>query len=305
MRFLTVTLNPAIDLVGRVDTLTLGEVNSIQTLSQHPAGKGINVALVLAKLGNDVTATGLMGEEHRSLFENFLTRHQVKADFVSLDGRVRTNVKITQGNDTTDLNFSGFEVSESAWQQLKKKSQTWAKDYDCVALCGSLPRGVSAQMFGEFCQSLTDQGVKWCLDTSGEALKAGIKAKPFLIKPNHEELQAIAPHTLHEDDFIPFAQTLNQQGIEKVLLSMGEKGACLVTSKEILHAKAPCKKVVSSTGAGDSLLGSFLSYTFNHDHIDALKQAVLIASLVVENAGIDWQGDALIERQNELHFSFI
>lgn len=302
MRFLTVTLNPAIDLVGVTEILRIGDVNSIKTLSQHPAGKGINVAQVLRKLDVQVTATGFLGWENVGVFQQLFQENQINDEFIYLDGQTRTNIKITSAGDTTDLNFTGFQVSPEQWALFCERSQDWHERFDCVLICGSLPQGVSAEMFAEWCHELTRQGVHWVLDTSKAALKLAVAAKPILIKPNSEELQVLAgctPVTTIEDQ-CRLAKKLCQEYTQYVLLSSGDKGAYLVSryNDEIYHAILPCKKVVSTTGAGDSLLASFIAYFLDkHSDIEvALKHAVVIATLVVESSGIDWQSDEVKKR---------
>lgn len=309
MRFLTVTLNPAIDLVGATETLRIGDVNSIKTLSQHPAGKGINVAQVLRKLGVQVTATGFLGWENVGAFQQLFKEKQISDEFIYIDGQTRTNIKITSGNDTTDLNFTGFYVSPDQWALFCERSQDWHERFDCVLICGSLPQGVSAEMFTAWCQQLTQQGVHWVLDTSKAALKSAVTAKPILIKPNSEELQVLAGNSklTTVEEQCRLAKKLCQDYTQYVLLSGGEKGAYLISrhNDEIYHAVLPCKKVVSTTGAGDSLLGSFIAFFLNkHEDIEvALKHAVVIATLVVESSGIDWQSKDVKSRLPLVQFS--
>ena len=302
MRFLTVTLNPAIDLVGKTETLRIGDVNSIKTLSQHPAGKGINVAQVLRKLGVPVTATGFLGWENVGAFQQLFQEEQINDEFIYIDGQTRTNIKITSNDDTTDLNFTGFYVSPEQWALFCERSQDWHERFDCVLICGSLPQGISAEMFTQWCHQLTQQGVHWGLDTSKSALKLAITAKPILIKPNSEELQVLAGNTKLATikDQCRLAKELCQEYTQYVLLSSGDKGAYLISrhNDEIYHAVLPCRKVVSTTGAGDSLLASFITFFLDkHEDIDvALKQAVVIATLVVESSGIDWQPEDVKDR---------
>lgn len=309
MRFLTVTLNPAIDLVGETQVLQLGGVNRIQTLSHHPAGKGINVAYVLARLGANVVATGFLGEENADIFRTFFQQNHIEDKFIYLAGKTRTNIKITQGKDTTDLNFSGFRVPLSAWQALCQQSLTWHQFFDCVVICGSLPQGVSPEMFAQWCESLTVQGVRWVLDSSQLALKLAVKAQPFLLKPNNEELQILSSNsaTLTCSQQFALAQSLCQGNTQFLLLSKGEKGAFLFRQNhnEILHARLVCPKVISTTGAGDSLLASFLFFALQEkkDLTDALKYATTIATLVVEQAGLDWQSSLLSTRLTQVAFS--
>ena len=307
MRYLTVTLNPAIDLVGLASQLVIGEVNKIQTQGSTPAGKGINVAQILKLFDCDVTATGFLGEENAQIFEHFLQQKGIPQTFIKVPGKTRTNIKITVQQETTDFNFSGFSVSEKAWQTLVTASQNWSKEYDFVIISGSLPQGITPNMFSDWCHSLTSQKLRWALDTSGEALQAGISAKPFLVKPNQEELRGLDVNgrksTSLENDFL-VAKELCHQGIQQVLLSCGAQGAYLIdaSKEDILHARGFCNKVVSTVGAGDSLLATYLAQLgFSHSPIDGLKMATAVSSLIVEQAtSLSWTPEALNMRLEEI-----
>lgn len=310
MRFLTVTLNPAIDLVGETDELHIGGVNPIRPLSSHPAGKGINVAQVLRQLGADVTATGFLGADNAEPFERLLAEKQITNAFFTVNGSTRTNVKITSQQQTTDLNFTGFRVSEQEWQAFCQSSENWHNTFDCVAICGSLPQGITAEMFAQWCERLTAQGVCWVLDTSGQALAKAAAAQPFLLKPNDEELRIFAPDENVWDlqAQLHAAKRLCHGKTHYVLLSAGEKGAYLVDQTgNVLHALFPCQQLVSTTGAGDSLLGSFLAGLFAQKLTvkDALNQAVRIATRVVESPGIQWLDDPTDSRQVQNDALFI
>ena len=310
MRYLTITLNPAFDLVGSTSQLIIGEVNKIQTQGFTPAGKGINVAQILKKFHKEVTATGFLGEENAQAFETFLQQKAIPQSFIKVPGKTRTNIKITAQQNTTDLNFSGFSVTPQDWQKLITASQTWYKKYDFIIISGSLPEGISAKMFADFCYRLTAQKIKWALDTSGEALKAAITAKPFLIKPNQEELRSLRTQVSSElniQDDLLFAQQLCTNGIEQVLLSCGANGAYLIkkNQSEIIHTKVVCKKVVSTVGAGDSLLGSYIAQlSDNQTSAEALKIATAVSSLIVEQASeITWNPEDLAGRLEEVCYS--
>ena len=128
MRIATVTLNPAFDLVGRLARIEIGEVNTVETLGLYPAGKGINVAKVLADLGAKLSVTGFLGEENQSDFVQAFAQNGVEDKFYRIAGKTRINVKITETEaDVTDLNFLGFEISEKDWDAFTRESQTWER----------------------------------------------------------------------------------------------------------------------------------------------------------------------------------
>jgi len=166
MRIATVTLNPAFDLVGRLKRIEIGEVNTVETLGLYPAGKGINVAKVLADLGAKLSVTGFLGKENQGDFVQAFAQNRVEDKFYRIAGKTRINVKITETEaDVTDLNFLGFEISEQDWKAFIRQSQTWESQYDLVAVCGSLPRGVTPEQFAAWLESLHQQGLKVVLDS--------------------------------------------------------------------------------------------------------------------------------------------
>lgn len=261
MRIATVTLNPAFDLVGRLARIEIGEVNTVETLGLYPAGKGINVAKVLADLDTKLSVTGFLGEENQGDFVQAFAQNGVDDKFYRIAGKTRINVKITEIEaDITDLNFLGFEISEQDWEAFTHQSQTWESQYDLVAVCGSLPRGVTPEQFAAWLESLHQQGLKVVLDSSNAALTAGLTAHPWLVKPNRRELEVWAGRSLHTiEEVIEAAEQLRSHGIEHVIISMGEKGSVWLNSEGVLQAQPPrCENVVSTVGAGDSMVAGLI-----------------------------------------------
>lgn len=160
----------------------------------------------------------------------------------------------------TDLNFLGYQISPQVWQQFVTDSLAYCLDYDIVAVCGSLPRGVSPELFADWLKQLHQAGVKVVLDSSNAALTAGLKAKPWLVKPNHRELEAWVGHSLNRlEEIIAAAQQLKAEGIENVIISMGAKGSLWINNEGVLKAEpAKCENVVSTVGAGDSMVAGLI-----------------------------------------------
>lgn len=292
-RIATVTLNPALDLVGRLARIEIGEVNTVETLGLYPAGKGINVAKVLADLGTSLTVTGFLGADNQGDFVQSFNQNGLLDDFYRIAGKTRINVKITETEaDVTDLNFLGFEVCTNDWRKFSAQSQSWAQKFDLVAVCGSLPRGVNAEAFAEWLKSLHAQGLKVVLDTSNQALTEGLKANPWLVKPNKRELEVWAGRKLDTlDEIIQAAQALRAQGIENVIISMGEKGSIWINGEGVLQAEPPrCENVVSTVGAGDSMVaGLIYGFAQGWDKAQILKFASATSANAVaqSNVGVE------------------
>ena len=292
MRIATVTLNPAFDLVGRLARIEIGEVNTVETLGLYPAGKGINVAKVLADLGAKLSVTGFLGEENQGDFVQAFAQNGVDDKFYRIAGKTRINVKITETEaDVTDLNFLGFEISEQDWEAFTHQSQTWESQYDLVAVCGSLPRGVTPEQFAAWLESLHQQGLKVVLDSSNAALTAGLTAHPWLVKPNRRELEVWAGRSLHTiEEVIEAAEQLRSHGIENVIISMGEKGSVWLNSEGVLQAQPPhCKNVVSTVGAGDSMVAGLiygLSQGWSKEKTLSFASATSALAVSQSNVGI-------------------
>jgi len=181
-RILTLTLNPALDLTVRLARLEPGEVNRSETLLTHAAGKGVNVAQVLADLGHELTVGGFLGEGNPQAFEALIAQRGFTDAFIRVPGETRSNIKIAeQDGRVTDINAPGPQVTEQAQNALLDKLAQIAPGFDAVVVAGSLPRGVSPQWFKGLLEQLKRYGLKVALDTSGEALRAGLLAGPWLV----------------------------------------------------------------------------------------------------------------------------
>lgn len=259
-RVLTVTLNPALDLTVQLPSLRLGEVNRSESLQVHAAGKGLNVAQVLADLGHQLTVTGFLGDGNPQAFEQLFAARGFTDEFVRVAGETRSNLKLAEADGrVTDINGPGLAVSEGQCDELLARLQRLAPAHDLVVVAGSLPRGIDSQWFVELLQTLKGLGVRVALDTSGAALRDGLATRPWLIKPNEEELaEARGVDLTGSSALLAEARRLQTEGIEHVVVSQGADGVSWFSSGAALHANPPRVRVVSTVGAGDSLLAGML-----------------------------------------------
>ncbi|OCG64556.1 1-phosphofructokinase, partial [Gilliamella sp. Fer4-1] len=288
-RIATITLNPAYDLLGFCPKVELGDVNLVQTNALLAAGKGINVAKVLSDLDVQLTVGGFLGKENRDGFNLLFKSLNVVDKFETIAGRTRINVKLTEeSSEVTDLNFSGFTISEQDWQSFVKNSLEWLKDIDMVAISGSLPAGVSLDKFTNWMEQVKAICPKIVFDSSRDALVAGLKAKPWLIKPNDKELEMWIGRKLSTlDDVKKAAMELVNGGVDNVIISLGSKGALWVTKNEAWLAKPPKCQVVSTVGAGDSMVAGLMYGLITEQSIkDTLVFASSVAALSVGQAGV-------------------
>jgi len=259
-RVLTVTLNPALDLTVQLPFLRLGEVNRSESLQVHAAGKGLNVAQVLADLGHQLTVTGFLGESNPQAFEQLFAARGFTDEFVRVAGETRSNLKLAETDGrVTDINGPGLAVTEAQCDELLARLQRLAPAHDLVVVAGSLPRGIDSQWFVQLLNSLKALGVRVALDTSGVALRDGLATRPWLIKPNEEELaEARGVDLTGSSALLAEARRLQSEGIEHVVISQGADGVSWFTADEALHAQPPKVQVISTVGAGDSLLAGML-----------------------------------------------
>ncbi|MFJ4195512.1 1-phosphofructokinase [Pseudomonas sp. NPDC089534] len=287
-RILTLTLNPALDLTVRLPRLEAGQVNRSDEMHSHAAGKGVNVAQVLADLGHQLTVSGFLGEENLQAFENLFARRGFVDAFIRVPGETRSNIKLAEHDGRiTDINGPGPVVGAVAQQALLDRLVQIAPGHDAVVVAGSLPRGVSAQWLRELIERLNGLGLKVALDTSGEALRAALKANPWLIKPNAEELaDALGCDVLSHEAQAQAASRLHAQGVEHVVISHGAEGVSWFAVGAALHATPPKVSVASTVGAGDSLLAGMLHGLLSADTPEqTLRTATAIAALAVTQIG--------------------
>ena len=258
-RVLTVTLNPALDLTVQLPALHLGEVNRSDNLQVHAAGKGLNVAQVLADLGHQLTVTGFLGEANAQPFEQLFAARGFADEFVRVAGETRSNIKLAEADGRiTDINGPGLVVDAAQRDELLARLERLVPGHELVVVAGSLPRGVELPWFVELLQRLARLGARVALDTSGAALREGLALSPWLIKPNEEELaQARDLDPADAQVLADEARRLNAR-IEHVVISQGAAGVSWFSPAAAWHAKPPKVRVVSTVGAGDSLLAGML-----------------------------------------------
>lgn len=290
-RVATITLNPAYDLVGLSHPIELGEVNRVKTAGFHAAGKGINVAKVLKSLGVDVTVGGFLGKENQDGFQKEFSDAGIANRFQMVEGRTRINVKLTEPNGkVTDFNFSGFEITKQDWTRFVNDTLSWAGQFDMICVSGSVPPSVDLNDFTAWMTRLRSECMCLIFDSSRDAFVAGLKASPWLVKPNHHELEIWAGRSLPTlSDVVQAAQALRQQGIAHVVISLGEQGAMWVNASGAWMAKPPKCDVVSTVGAGDSMVGGLiygLMMRQTSEHTLRLATAVSALAVSQTNVGI-------------------
>lgn len=255
----TVTLNPALDKTVDISNFAVDTVNRISALRTDPGGKGINVSKVVAKLGGTSRALGILGGNTGHAIAEGLERMGLECSFLYTDGETRTNLKIIDpvGHTNTDINEPGLEVTEIVLNALLGQLKAMLHPGDIVVLAGSLPKGAPHDTYRTWVATCKDAGAKVFLDADGDLLADGLKALPFLVKPNNDELSRLVGRKLDTvEDLAAAARNLLNSGVEKVIVSMGGRGALYVTRDAIIYAEGLRVPVGSTVGAGDSVVAA-------------------------------------------------
>ena len=188
---LTVTLNTALDITYRVRSLRPHTSHRVTEVVERPGGKGLNVARVLAALGHEVTVTGFTGGATGRTVQDALTAVPGVVDaLVPVTGATRRTIAVVdeRSGDTTQLNEPGPTVTVAEWSAFQEAYEDLVPSVSAVALCGSLPPGVPVGAYAALIRTAKAAGVPVLLDTSGEALRRGVAARPDIVKPNADEL---------------------------------------------------------------------------------------------------------------------
>lgn len=257
---LTVTLNTALDVTYRVPRLLPHASHRVTGVVERPGGKGLNVARVLAALGHEVTATGFAGGPAGALVRELLAARApgVSDALVPCAGATRRTVAVVDeaSGDTTQFNEPGPAIDSAEWSRfLTRYEALLAAGAEAVALCGSLPPGVPVGAYALLVRAARTAGVPALLDTSGEALRRGVAARPEIIKPNGAELAELTgsrdPH--------PATRDARRRGAHAVVTSLGPDGLLAATPEGTWQAAPPRALPGNPTGAGDSVVAGLLS----------------------------------------------
>ena len=256
----TVTLNPAIDYNMSFAQIKPGEVNRSSGEYINYGGKGINVSAVLAQLGVKSSALGFIAGGTGDELEKGVREMGVSCDFVRLTrGMTRINVKLHSDVDT-DLNANGPDIDEDALDELLTKTDKM-RDGDTVVLAGSVPASLPRDIYVRIARRISDRDIRLAVDAEKELLTSILPYRPFVVKPNTDELSEIFGRKLTDiNDASECASELRKMGAKNVLVSMGSGGALLLDEDGKKHFRAAfIGTAVNTVGAGDSMLAGFLA----------------------------------------------
>lgn len=270
----TVTLNPSIDFIVRLDTLEIGAVNRMESDDKFAGGKGINVSRILQRLGYDSTATGFMGGFTGRFVTEGLAAEGIKTKFVQVDQDTRINVKIKADHET-EINGTGPIITDKQLAELEELLSQVTPE-DVVVFAGSAPSNLGNQVYNRLIPLVKNAGAQVVCDFEGQTLLDSLAYQPLLVKPNNHELAAIFGVELNGiDDVERYARQILAKGAQNVIVSMAGDGALLVTPEAAYFAKPIKGQVKNSVGAGDSMVAGFTGeFVASGNPLEALKWGV-------------------------------
>lgn len=291
-KILTVTLNPCIDKTITIKEFVYGGLNRVENARIDIGGKGINVSKVLSNFGADVFACGIVaGKQGREVIE-FLDNNTIPNLFTYAEGETRTNYKIIDSNSriTTEINEAGFHVTQDVIESCIRNIIKMLPSTEIMILSGSVPPGVSDNIYRRLIEIAKDYDVKVILDADGEKLKLGIETSPYAIKPNIFEFEQLLGTKLDSPEEIVTAakKYINMGVVSIIIISMGAAGALFVSDNMVYLAtpfEIECK---STVGAGDSMVAA-LAYGLQqkYDFETIARLAVAAGSITASKEGSD------------------
>lgn len=277
----TLTLNPAIDHIVRVEKLEIGETNRMVDEIFKAGGKGINVSKLLKNLGENSLCLGFVAdftglELERMTEEDF----NLNSDFIHVsEGLTRINTKI-KAEKETEINGNGPIIRQADIDKLFNQLEQ-IKENDYLFLSGSIPKSMDANFYGQIMDRFKNKKVNIIVDSSGASLKESLKYKPFVIKPNLRELEQIFDVSIDDNDDIKlYAKKLQEMGAKNIIVSLGADGAYMLDENgNDYFLETPQGELVDSVGSGDSMLAGFVySVINNNTYEDAFKFSLACGS---------------------------
>ena len=285
--YYTITLNPAIDMLTKLENFELGKLNRTGESKYVVGGKGINISLLLKNIGKKSKALGFIAGFTGYYIKEELKKQQIDSDFVETDGFTRINIKLTTETET-EINSQSSSVNKKNIDDFFKTLDGLSSE-DCVFLSGNIIPGMEADDFVNIAKKVREKGAKLIVDSNKDMVLNTLKYKPFVVKPNEFELGEMFGVKIDTvEDIAKYARKLQEMGALNVLVSRGSKGAILFTGEgEVFSANIAKGKVVSTIAAGDSMLAMFVAkYDETKDYKLSLQYASAAGGATSFSAGV-------------------
>ena len=260
MKIITLTLNPAFDIHCYIENFAPYQEN-LASITEHEAGgKGVNISRALTYNGAENLALVVLGEENAESFRLCLDKDGMNYHALCVSGRIRENITVhTNGADETRISFAGFCADASLLDKLECELDGILEEGSYVTVTGRNPTGLPMPEVKAFLRKLKNKGAKLIIDSRSFSLEDLIELRPWLIKPNQEEISEYLGRQIKDfSDTLDAARALWEGGIENVMISLGAQGALLVCDEGAFSAVPPSVSAVSTIGAGDSSIAGFL-----------------------------------------------
>lgn len=282
----TVTFNPALDYVLQVVRLCPGKLHRADGSSFAPGGKGINVSSVLQNLGVPSVATGFVAGDVGEVICRKLEARGIETDFIRIPGQSRINVKI-KGKEETEINAGGPHIPPESFEALVQKLSGLPSG-SVLVLAGSVPASLPKDIYERLLAALARPDLRVVADASGELLLGVLPFRPWLIKPNRDELdETFGLHMRSVDEALSYAEKLRTMGAQNVIVSMGGGGALMVSASGVYFQSAFEGNVVDTVGAGDSMVAGFIAAKeWGRDDREALRFAVAAGCATAFRSGL-------------------
>ena len=261
MKIITLTLNPAFDIHCYVEKFAPYHENLAKITDTEAGGKGVNISRALTACGVENLAVVVLGEENGESFCKKLMADGMNYRALTVAGRIRENITIhTKDADETRISFSGFALDTDLTDRLADALQSEIDGQTLVTFTGRVPSGLDMSAVKAFLRRLQAWGARIVIDSRSFDLEDLVEMKPWLIKPNQEEISEYLGRDIKTfEDVAQAAKDLYGQGIENVMISLGAQGALLVCRDGAFVATPPRIEAISTIGAGDSSIGGFLA----------------------------------------------
>lgn len=274
----TLTLNPSIDYVLKIDKFEDGQTLRSNTEEKYPGGKGIMVSKLLKNLGEKSVNIGFLGGFTGDFIRKKLNDLGIEEDFTRIEDDSRINVKLKYETET-EINAQGPQITEEEIEEFLNYLDQLQED-DFVIISGSIPKSLGDDFYRVIVNLLEMNNVRFALDTSGKKLYKLSSYKPFLVKPNKDELSEIFEDKIDSDEkIVKYARKLIDQGAENVIVSLGKDGSIFVDNSVAYKAKPIEGKLINSVGSGDSMVAGYIfGYMKGLSKLDSYKLAIACGS---------------------------
>ncbi|MCF1657914.1 hexose kinase [Tetragenococcus koreensis] len=294
-------MNPSIDISYPLGKLVIDRVNRINNVSKTAGGKGLNVTRVLRQLNEPVKTSGMLGGDFGQFVRKHLDEEGINHDFSQIRSETRNSIAILHEGNQTEILEGGPEIRENELNTFFETYKRLLKEVNLVTISGSLPKGVKKDYYSTLIEEADRQNTKTILDTSGETLAKSLQGnpKPYLIKPNEEEISQVLGHKINTS--VDLKNALKSDlfdDIEWVVVSLGKDGALVKHKKTIYKIDIPSIEVINPVGSGDATLAGLTYGISNRRTPEEIMRVGMVTGML--NAMNQKTGHIDVQRFNEL-----